>query len=219
MIRVMLVEDHTSFRQALQAVIALEKDLEVVAEAERADEVADLAAAAAPDVAVIDLDVPGGGGVDAVLDLRQRCPDVRVVVFTGLTDEVELGRAVEAGASAVAHKSLDIAGLLDIIRSVASGSNLLDPAETSRWLGAVGRSREAGWEARLLREQLSPREQEVLELLAEGCGGKDIAERLGISPDTAQTHIRNLRVKLGASSRLEAVALALRLGLVDPPAP
>lgn len=213
----MLVEDHTSFRQALEAVIALEEDLEVVAQAERGEDAAELAADTQPDVAVIDLDLPGGGGVDAILDVRERCPDVRVVVFTGLTDEVELGRAVEAGASAVAHKSLDIVAFLGIVRSVAAGASLLDPTLTSRWLGAVGRAREAGWEARLLREQLSPRELEVLALLAEGRSGPDIAERLTISPETAHTHIRNLRAKLGASTRLEAVAVALRLGLVEPP--
>lgn len=213
----MLVEDHTSFRQALTAVIALEEDLEVVAEAERGEDAAELAAETEPDVAVVDLDLPGGGGVDALLDVRERCPDVRVVVFTGLTDEVELGRAVEAGASAVAHKSLDIVAFLDIVRAVAGGASLLDPAQTARWLAAVGRARDAGWEARLLREQLSPRELEVLQLLVEGLGGEAIAERLTVSPETAHTHIRNLRAKLGASSRLEAVALALRLGLVQPP--
>lgn len=217
MIRVMLVEDHTSFRQALEAVIALEEDLQVVAQTDRGEEAAELAATNEPDVAVVDLDLPGGGGIDAILGIRERCPDVRVVVFTGLTEDAELGRAVEAGASAVAHKSLDIVVFLGMVRSVAAGANLLDPAQTSRWLGAVGRARDAGWEARLLRDQLSPREIEVLELLVEGRGGADIAEALTISPDTVHTHIRNLRAKLGASSRLEAVAVALRLGLVGPP--
>lgn len=213
----MLVEDHTSFRQALTAVIALEEDLEVVAQAERGEDAAELAVDTEPDVAVVDLDLPGGGGIDAVLDVRERCPDVRVVVFTGLTDEVELGRAVEAGASAVAHKSLDIVAFLDVVRSVAEGASLLDPTQTARWLAAVGRARDAGWEARLMREKLSPRELEVLQLLAQGLGGEAIGERLTVSPETAHTHIRNLRAKLGASSRLEAVALALRLGLVEPP--
>lgn len=217
MIRVMLVEDHTSFRQALEAVIALEDGLEVVAQTDHAEEVGELAASARPDVALVDLDLPGGGGVDAAAELRRRCPDVRIVVLTGITDDVELGRAVEAGASAVLHKSLDIDRLLGDIRSVAAGASLLDPALTSRWLGAVGRAREATWEGRLLREQLSPREREVLGLLAEGCGSEDIADRLNITAGTVQTHIRNLRAKLGASSRLEAVAMALRLGLVEPP--
>lgn len=217
MISVLLVEDHASYRQALQAVMAIEGDLEVVAQVGRADQAGAAAAALLPDLAVIDLDLIGGNGVDALGDIRESSPHSACIVLSALTDDVQFGRAIEAGAAAVLHKSIDIGELIDVLRTVAGGAVVLPPAETSRRLRALAASRDRDWYARLLDRQLTAREHEVLEALTHGADHRRIARDLGISPETAQTHIRNLLAKLAVGSRLEAVVKALRLGLVDPP--
>lgn len=217
MIRVLLVEDHASYRQALDTVMQVEGDLEVVAQVERADGAADAASSAHPDVAIVDLDLPGGSGVDAVEAIRDHCPAVACVVLSALTDDVSFGRAIEAGASAALHKSVDIQELLAVIRKVASGSTVLAADETSRRLRALAAARDQAWHARVLDESITAREREVLQLLADGLDNRAIATRLGISPQTVRTHIGNLLAKLAVSSRLEAVVKAVRLGLVEPP--
>jgi DNA-binding NarL/FixJ family response regulator len=215
-ITVVLVEDHTSYAQALAAVIELTDDIEVVGRAQSAAEAAQVLAQQAPDVAVVDLDLPGAGGVDVLDDLRDRRADTAAVVLTALTDEAELGRAVEAGAAAVLHKSVDVTELLDVIRRVADGATVLAAGPTSSWLRALAAERERTWMARTMRDTLTPRETEILELLAAGHGSDAIASRLVISADTVQTHVRNLLGKLGVGSRLEAVTLAIRMGIVTP---
>ncbi len=216
MTTLLLVEDHRSFGQALAAMAGLEPDLHVVARLERGEDVVDLPEDVEVDVAIVDLDLPGMGGVDTIVELRQRAPSLRCVVLTALTSDVELGRAVEAGASAVLHKSVEIEEVFGVVRAVAAGENRLDPAATSRWLGALARHREEQWRARVTADVLSPREHEVLRRLARGERTTEVAADLRISEATVQTHIRNLRAKLGVSSRLEAVVEAMRLGLVPP---
>lgn len=214
MIKVMLVEDHTSYAQALTAVMGLEADLFVVGHAASADEATELAARVAPDVAVVDLDLPAASGVDVLNDLRAQVPAPACVVLTALRDRAELGRAVEAGAAAVLHKSADMTDLLDVVRRVAAGGTELAAQQTSNWLRALAAERERTWRARTIRDALTVREAEILQLLAEGHGSREIAQTLFISRETVQTHVRNLLGKLGVGSRLEAVTLALRLGLV-----
>ena len=216
MITLVLVEDHTSYAQALAAVIELTDDIEVVGRAESANEAAQVLARQAPTVAVVDLDLPGAGGVDVLDDLRDRRATTAAVVLTALTDQAELGRAVEAGAAAVLHKSVDVTELLEVIRRVADGATVLAAGPTSSWLRALAAERERTWMARTIRGTLTPRETEILQLLAAGHGSGAIATRLVISADTVQTHVRNLLGKLGVGSRLEAVTLALRMGIVTP---
>ena len=215
MIRVLLVEDHATLLHAMTAVIDATDGMTVVAQHTRADD--SMRDETAVDVAVIDLDLPGGTGVDVIAHLRGRPEPPVCMVLTGLTDERELGLAVEAGAAAVLHKSTPMPELLDVLRTVATGGSALRAEETSSWLSALARDRDRRWRGRLLAEQITGREREVLEHLVWGMSNDDIAARLRISPDTVQTHIRNLMGKLGASSRLEAVSLALQLELVEPP--
>lgn len=215
-IRILLVEDHAAFRQAIEAVCRLECDLEVVGHVERGDEAGRVAAESSPDVVVVDLDLPGADGIVAIGDVHE-VSDAVCMVLTGLTDDAALGAAVEAGVAAILHKSVEIPELLDAIRAVHDGANLLDPALTSRWLRHLGASRSGAWEARVTRDALSQREHDVLERLVHGQSVRVMARDLGITEATVETHLRNLRGKLGASSRLDAVLSALRLGLVDPP--
>jgi DNA-binding NarL/FixJ family response regulator len=215
-ISILLVEDHLTLRQALHAVFAIEDDLELVAETAEVIEAIRLAALR-PSVAIIDLGLPEGSGVDAIEQIRVASPSTRCIVLTALADDAELGRAIQAGAAAILHKSVDISVLLDAIRSVASGATLLAPEDTARRLQALDRARQQRWETAAVQATLTTREQQVLELLATGADGRQIARALAISPQTSETHIRNLMGKLDARSRLEAVAKALRLGLVRAP--
>ncbi|HEX2028610.1 MAG TPA: response regulator transcription factor [Nitriliruptorales bacterium] len=217
MTTLLLVEDHASFREALQAVIAMEDDLTVVAHVDRGEQAGQAAAEHRPDVAVVDLDLPGVDGIEAVRAIRRNSPGTACLVLTALRDEVELGRAVQAGAAAILHKAVEIQELLAAIRRVASGATLLSPADMSRWLQAASAARDRQWLGELLDRTLSPREKEVLELLAQGGTSQAIAAELNISVETVQTHVRNVLAKLDVRSRLEAVAKAIRLGLVDPP--
>jgi DNA-binding NarL/FixJ family response regulator len=214
MIGVLLVEDHTAFAQALTAVMGLTDDLEVVGHAHSAEEVEVLLSRPPVDVAVVDLDLPLTSGIDVLNTLRDGGSAPTCVVLTASTDPAELGRAVEAGAAAVLHKSTDMAELLDVVRRVAAGGTVLPAVPTSSWLRALAAERERTWRARTVRAALTAREAQILQLLADGHGGNAIAEQLVISGETVQTHVRNLLGKLGVGSRLEAVALGLRLGII-----
>ncbi len=217
MTTVLLVEDHASFRQAMTMVLDHEPDLDSAAGVGTVEEAIAVATESPPDVAVIDLDLPDGDGLTVLRKLREVAPDTACIVLSALTDDVAFGSAIADGASAVLHKSIEIPDLLDAIREVASGRSVLPPAETSRRLQALARYRDQHWHAQLLDQTITPREKEVLQLLARGAGNRRIAKELAISPDTVQTHIRNILAKLAVGSRLEAVVKALRLGLVDPP--
>lgn len=217
MINVLLVEDHASYRQAIELVLEAEGDMSAVGQAGTAAEAGPVAAASQPDVAVIDLDLPDHDGLRALADIRAAAPSTACIILSAMTDDVMFGKAIEQGASAVLHKSIGIPDLLDIIREVAEGRTVLPAESTSRRLQALARSRDQRWHAQILEQSITPREMEVLELLARGAGNRRIARELGISPETVQTHIRNMLAKLAVGSRLEAVVKAIRLGLVAPP--
>lgn len=216
-VRVVLVEDHLAFAQALKTVFALEPDLEVVEVVDRPDAAGDAAHRHQPDVAVIDLDLPGGNGYEAVQAMRASSPGTQFLVVTALRDRVELGRMIEAGVSGVMHKSAEVSQIVEAVRKVAAGGNLVAPDVAGSLLADLRESRERGWLAQMTRRSLSPRELEVLSALAQGTQVADISRALHIAPGTVETHLKNIRGKLGVSSRLEAVVEALRLGLVDPP--
>jgi DNA-binding NarL/FixJ family response regulator len=216
-IRLVLIDDHLSYRHAVGFMLSREADLRVVAQAgTRAEARAVLRDHGAEiDVALIDLDLPDGSGVGLIHDLRVRNPEAVALVVTGSTSPRDRAFAVEAGATGVLHKSLDVADIAAAVRQARGGESLIPPREIVDLLRAAGRLRTVEQAGRSALARLTDREREVLRELADGRSDKEIAERLGVSAKTARGHVVNLLGKLGVDSRLQAVILAARLGAVD----
>lgn len=212
MIRVLLVDDHSSFRQPLAFMLDREPDITVVGQAGTLAEAESLKDDA--DIAVVDLDLPDGSGVDLIRDLRIVNPHAAVLVLTASTNRDELAQAVEAGAAGVLHKSARITEIVDGLRRLAGGESLLSHAEMIELLRLATRRREEDREAQFALGQLTAREREVLASLAEGLTDKEIAQRLHVSTQTVRTHMVNILSKLGVNSRLQALVFAIRHGAV-----
>jgi DNA-binding NarL/FixJ family response regulator len=213
--RLLLVEDHASFRQTLALVFDQEPDFEVVAQAGSVTEARLVMADRETDLAVVDLSLPDGEGVELIEDLRETNPHFAALVLTASLDRAEHARAVEAGAAGVLHKSAEVDEILDSTRRLAAGETLFSPEELVELLRLAGQSREEEREAQSSIEQLTRREREVLLALSEGLSNKQIAERLHMSVDTERTHMMNILNKLGVHSRLQALLFAARHGLVE----
>jgi DNA-binding NarL/FixJ family response regulator len=213
--RLLLVEDHASFRQTLALVFDQEPDFEVVAQAGTVAEARRVMHNREADLAVVDLSLPDGEGVELIEELREANPLFAALVLTASLDRAEHARAVEAGAAGILHKSAEVDEILDAARGLAAGETLLSPEELVELLRIAGQSREEEREARASIEQLTRREREVLMALSEGLSNKQIAERLHMSVDTERTHMMNILNKLGVHSRLQALLFAARHGLVE----
>jgi DNA-binding NarL/FixJ family response regulator len=213
--RLLLVEDHASFRQTLALVFDQQPDFEVVAQAGSLDEARRVMRGREVDLGVIDLALPDGEGVELIEEVCEANPHFAALVLTASLDQAEHARAVEAGASGVLHKSADVDEIMETARRLAAGETLISSAELVEMLRLAGQSREEEREARESIEQLTPREMQVLKALAEGLSNKEIAERLHMSVDTERTHMMNILSKLGVHSRLQALLFAARYGLVE----
>jgi DNA-binding NarL/FixJ family response regulator len=186
--RLLLVEDHASFRQTLALVFDQEPDFEVVAQAGTVAEARLVMVDREADLAVVDLSLPDGEGVELIEDLRETNPHFAALVLTASLDRAEHARAVEAGAAGVLHKAAEVDEILDSTRRLAAGETLLSSEELVELLRLAGQSREEEREAQASIEQLTRREREVLFALSEGLSNKQIAERLHMSVDTERTH-------------------------------
>jgi DNA-binding NarL/FixJ family response regulator len=213
--RILLVEDHASFRQTLAFVFDQQREFEVVAQAGTLAEVRRKMEDSVADLAVIDLTLPDGEGTELIEELREANPDFAALVLTASLDRTEHARAVEAGAAGILHKSADVDAILDATRRLGEGETLLSEDELVALLRLAGQNREEEVEARASIEQITPREKEVLQKLAEGLSNKEIAASLHMSVDTERTHMMNILNKLGVHSRLQALVFAARHGLVE----
>jgi len=213
--RVLLVEDHASFRQTLAFVFDQEPEFEVAAQAGTLAEARRKMDGYEADLGVLDLSLPDGEGTDLIGELREANPDFAALVLTASLDRAEHARAVEAGAASVLHKSADVDAILDATRRLGEGETLLSEDELLELLRLAGQNREEEVEARASIEQITPREREVLQSLAEGLSNKEIAAKLHMSVDTERTHMMNILNKLGVHSRLQALVFATRHGLVE----
>ncbi len=211
----MLVEDHASFRQTLAFVFDQGSEFEVVAQAGSLAEARQVMDGLEVDLGVMDLSLPDGEGIELIKDLREANPHFAALVLTASLDRAEHARAAESGAAGILHKSAGVDEIMDATRRLGEGETLLSQEELIALLRLAGQSREEEREARASMEQITPREKEVLQALAEGLSNKEIAARLHVSVDTERTHMMNILNKLGVHSRLQALLFAARHGLVE----
>lgn len=195
MIRLLLAEDQAMVREALAALLGLEPGIEVVAQVGRGDEVVAAVGAHAPDVALLDIEMPGSSGLDALAELRVQYPELKVVILTTFGRPGYLRRAMESGADGFLVKDAPAAGLADAVRRVLRGERVIDPALAASAL-AVGAS------------PLTDRERDVLNAAADGSGNAEIAAAMHLSHGTVRNYLSTAIQKTGARNRAEAVRLA-----------
>lgn len=209
-IRILVADDHPMLREGLVAVLATQPDLEVVGEASDGAEAARRARELTPDVILLDLEMPTLDGVAVLKELRAAGSAARALVFTAYdTDERILG-ALRAGARGYLLKGAARQEIFSAVRTVAAGGSLLQPAVTARLMESLG------GESGAPHEDLTPRELEVLALLADGLPNREIAGRLFVTERTVKFHVGSILAKLGAANRTEAARIAARRGLVEP---
>lgn len=206
--RVLIVEDHQVVADGLAALINDQKDMVVIGQAGSVSEAIARATELSPDIVLMDFRLTDGTGADAGTSIRQVRPETKLIFLTREDGDAVRFAALEAGASAFVHKSRAAAEVVDAIRVVAAGGSTFTPRSIS---ALINKRREM--ESQL--ERLTPREKEVLRLMAEGTASREIASRLGISYTTVRTHIRSLGSKLGVHSKLEAIIKARELALVE----
>jgi DNA-binding NarL/FixJ family response regulator len=220
-IRVFIADDHAVLRAGLRMLLGAQPDMEVVGEAADGDEAVRAVVETRPDVALVDLTMPGSGGLKAIERIRQESPRTRVLVLTMHDGPAYLRAALAAGSSGYVVKSAADAELLSAIRTVHRGRTVVDPALAALLVqSAYGRKpvggRGSGGGAASL---LSPREREVLDLVAQGHTNQQTADRLGLSVKTVETYRSRLVEKLGLRSRADLVRYALDSGLLGPAEP
>jgi RNA polymerase sigma factor (sigma-70 family) len=211
-IRVLLVDDHLAFRQPLAFMLMREPDITIIGQAGTVAEARPLLAET--DIALIDLDLPDGEGVELIQDLHAVNPQAIALVLTGSSSEGDLPRAVEAGAAGLMPKTRPVSEVTDAIRRVHAGESLLSVRETIELLRRITQQREHERVVQATIERLTPREREVLQTLAAGLSDREIAAQLHVSTETVRTHMVNLLHKLGVDSRLKALVFAVRHKLV-----
>lgn len=211
MIRVLIVDDHLVVREGLRTILEVAGDLEPVGEAAGGAEALDLVAELSPDVVLMDLRMPGMDGIQAIQQIKARHPEVEIVILTTYDDDDYIVQGLRAGARGYLLKDADRQSLFEAIRAAARGESLLPSAVVDKVVAHLARPRPAPAGA------LSDREQEVLGLLAEGALNREIARELHISERTVKAHVSGIFNKLGVNSRAEAVAVAMRRGLLPGP--
>jgi len=212
-IRVLIADDHRIVRAGIRAFLESKQDIAVVGEAGTGEEALALARTLRPDVAIMDLNMPGIGGLQAIRLIKAEIGEVHVVALTMHGDQRFFLEALAAGAEAYVLKGADPAQLLEAVRTAAAGTAYLTPEQATRMLTEYRRAGER--EADGAGPALTAREREVLTLIAEGLTGKAIAEHLGLSPNTVERHRTNIMNKLGLHNRAELVRFAIRERLID----
>ena len=208
MVRVLIVDDHQVLASSLAHALEAEPDLIVVGVAGTIEGAASLIPTTAPDVLLLDHRLPDGDGVEAVARLRALRPSMAVIILTASAAEHVMVAAIEAGVSGFLSKTRSLGEVTSAVRAAATGEAVISPEMLARLLPRIGRSGRSGGAT------LTEREREVLGLVSEGLTNAAIAERLFVSVHTVRNHVTNLSAKLGARSKLEALSIAMREGLL-----
>jgi len=213
-IRVMIVDDHPIVQDGLKMVVSMSPGLSLVGQASSGEEAVSLCAAASsatrPDVILMDLIMPGMGGIEAIRRIRQAHPAIQIVALTSFAEPEQVQQALKAGAIGYLLKNVKAATLREAVRSACARRTVMAPEATEALVQAMNtRGAETN--------ELSEREMEILKLVADGLTNAGIGERLYIAESTARFHVSNILLKLGASNRTEAVKIALERRLIKPP--
>jgi two-component system, NarL family, response regulator DevR len=206
--RVFLLDDHEIVRRGLRELLEAEEDLVVVGEAGTAADALIRVPATRPDVAVLDVRLPDGDGIEVCREIRSRHPEVQCLMLTSFSDDEALFAAIMAGAAGYVLKQVRGNDLIEGVRRVGRGESLIDPSLTAR---VLDRLREGPAEEDELVAQLTPQERKLLDLLAEGLTNRQIAERMFLAEKTVKNYVSNLLAKLGMGRRTEAAVYAARL--------
>jgi DNA-binding NarL/FixJ family response regulator len=201
-IRILCVDDHPVFRDGIAAVVAYQKDMHLVATAATAKAAVDEFKIHHPDITLMDLRLPDKSGISAVSSIRSQFPEARIIMLTTFEGDVEVQRALAAGACGYLLKSAPREELVEVIRKVHSGRKHLPPEVAENLAEHFG------------CDLLTEREVEVLQRIAEGDRNRVIGERLSITEETVKTHIKHIMDKLGAADRTQAVAIGIRRGVI-----
>ena len=202
-IRVMVVDDHPLLREGISSVLSRGADVQLVAEASNGLEAIDLFAIHRPDVTLMDLQMPQMDGLTAIIAIRARWPDARIVVLTTYKGDTQALRALKAGASGYLLKSMIFDELMNAIRACHAGSKHI-PHEVAAELAA-----------HVTEDVLSARELEILKRVAGGNSNRKVAELLGVTEETVKAHMKNIMSKLSANDRTHAVTISLKRGILD----
>jgi DNA-binding NarL/FixJ family response regulator len=205
MIRVAIVDDHPIVTDGVVANLSASAEIEIVATGTTADDALAIARTHAPDVLILDLELGGKSGLDAVPGVKAASPRTRIVIFSAYAGEERVATAFERGADSYVLKGTPSDELVAVVRAVAAGGTLIPPEIAAQLARAVRQPR---------RDRLTERERETLALLAEGMSNRAIAVRLGITERTVKFHVAEILARLGASNRAQAVAIAKARGLV-----
>jgi two-component system, NarL family, response regulator DevR len=214
-VRVFLLDDHEIVRRGVKELLETEGDLEVVGEAGTAAEALARIPPTRPDVAVLDVRLPDGDGVQVCREIRSAHPEIQCLMLTSFADDEALFQAIMAGASGYVLKQIKGADVVEAVRSVAAGRSLLDPSVTAR---VLARLRKGSEEDELLA-RLSPQERNILRLIADGLTNRQIAEQVHLAEKTVKNYVSNLLAKLGMERRTQAAVYAARLGAQQGRAP
>jgi DNA-binding NarL/FixJ family response regulator len=202
-IRIMTVDDHPIFREGIRAILATQKDMDLVAEAATGAEAVSLYEMHRPDITLMDLRLPDISGLEAITRIRERFSQARVIVLTTYKGDVQALRALKAGAMGYLLKSMLRMYMLDTIRAVHAGHRRVPPEIASEMAEFAA------------DDSLTAREIQVLQKVATGNANKIIADKLAISEDTVKAHVKSILSKLGANDRTHAVTIAMRRGFLD----
>ena len=216
-IRILIADDHTVVRTGLHALLDRASDMQTIGEATNGEEALRPASELHPDVVLLDISMPGPGGIEVTKQLKETCPDIRVLILTVHKDERLLQEAIKAGASGYVTKNALEPELINAVHAVRRGDLYVHPTMTRALLQDFASADEPATQPTDRRqvESLTPRETEVLHLIAQGYTNRQAADELGISVRTVETHRANIMGKLDLSGRVELVRYAMEHGLLE----